>query len=404
MAGDVEKEINESKKKESEKKQQLIDKQKRDLDEFNKEQSIIVTKDPEFKAEFYNILFNSPLSVINKNKINNIEDFKKVLSNFYSNHKKEISNNISYLRNNTTESYKTYLDTTRKHKVLVLLIKVIELSIKLSNNKKEREFYYPNEKSIKNMFENIKNKIENNFTFSKIIEKKNYIGDLPDYSNIKSLYKFYIIDNNDIIVIDEENENPDRDGFISNLNGYITPGEKIHLNSNTINNIKIGESIKKKRQNKKNNLLNIGQINILKEKLINDNILAIRDLKNYRYKNLSNKKVSDNMIEILLNLSNNNIVSNKDYNTLDDNEKTLYNLIIKISKLNKTKNFNDIETTKNNIKNKYNLIIGEIESGNNNIILLKQLKDILEELHHMKLINSKNLKEHYNEIYNNYFK
>ena len=55
-------------------------------------------------------------------------------------------------------------------------------------------------------------------------------------------------------------------------------------------------------------------------------------------------------------------------------------------------------------KNKYNLIIGEIESGNNNIILLKQLKDILEELHHMKLINSKNLKEHYNEIYNNYFK
>ena len=157
------------------------------------------------------------------------------------------------------------------------------------------------------------------------------------------------------------------------------------------------------KEKRKNTLLKLNRINILKEKLLNDNILAIRDENGYRYKNLSNKKVSDNLIDIIIKLSNDDDIKQKDLNILNDNEKELYNLILNLSKLNK-KFYNEIDDIKQKLKNRYDLIIGEIESGNNNEKILIELRDIMERLNHMKLITSKQLKEHYNEIKNNYFK
>jgi hypothetical protein len=205
--------------------------------------------------------------------------------------------------------------------------------------------------------------------------------------------------NKKIITIDNDNNNTVK--FDNST--HKQPFPHYEYNKELLSKNLYGGSIKKKIEKRKNELLHIGGIYILKNKLINDNILAIRDENNYRYKNLSNKKVSDDMIDIIIKLNDKNNITQKDINKLNDYEKDLYNLIIKISKLNKTQ-YNDIDDTKNKLKNRYDLIIGEIESGNNNSELLIQFKDILEQLHHMKMINNKKLNEHYNEIKNNYFK
>ena len=163
---------------------------------------------------------------------------------------------------------------------------------------------------------------------------------------------------------------------------------------------KKGKGIIQKRKNK---IIELGRIKILYDKLYNDNILSIRDENNYKYKYLGNTKISDDLTDIIINMCNGREIKKNEINLLNDDEKDLYNLVVRLSKTNK-KFINNIDDTKNNIKNKYNIIIGEIEAGNNNDKLLIDLKKIMERMTHIGLISYNQFKTHFKEIKDNYFK
>jgi hypothetical protein len=276
----------------------------------------------------------------------------------------------------------------------VLTKECIEFIEKIKNNDININIYDFNDKKnyiSKNGIDKELNNIDKNIYIKEQKNEEDYIVEILN-----------LFDTKRIITIDLNNKNQVQ--FESNT--YNQPIPFYKYDKNTFENNLYGAGIKKKGGNlpkRKNKLLNIGRINILYDKLINDNILSIKDEKDYKYKHLTNKKVSDNLIDIIVKLSNEEDVKQKEINSLNDNDKELYNLIIKISGSNK-KFYNEIDDTKQKLKNRYELIMGEIESGNNNEKILSELKDILEKLYHMKIITYKNLKEHYNDIYNNYFK
>ena len=154
------------------------------------------------------------------------------------------------------------------------------------------------------------------------------------------------------------------------------------------NKIEYGYGIKLNQLDKK---AEFGKLIINLHKLYYNNILSVKYKNGISVPAIKNTLISDNFVNLLFNLIQNNIKPTKDdINNLKVNEHNLYNELIFLAQLNKDVVNNHTEAI-NNLKNRMAICEGEIEAGNDNQLLKKELYDICHALYYLKVINKKDL-------------
>jgi hypothetical protein len=139
------------------------------------------------------------------------------------------------------------------------------------------------------------------------------------------------------------------------------------------------------------------------KKLFLKNILSIQNKHNVKINGFNNVHVSDNFVKIIMNLINNINFNNNDLQNLSSNERLLLDNLLMLSELNKQFVTGSSTDSLNKLKKDYEILIGEIESGNNNELLKKKLYHILMKLTHFGAIGFPYAIKHYKEIIKEYF-
>ena len=140
-----------------------------------------------------------------------------------------------------------------------------------------------------------------------------------------------------------------------------------------------------------------GSVFLQLKKLYYKNIVCIKDKQNNNIKSFKNTKVSNDFVKIIMNLIKNEYPTKNEINKLTEKEKNLFERLIYLAHLHKKegleKHIND--DTINELKHKLKLIEEDINAGNNNKELLKELENILMTLVDYKAITYKSARNHY---------
>ena len=128
-----------------------------------------------------------------------------------------------------------------------------------------------------------------------------------------------------------------------------------------------------------------GNMMIMLHKLYYKNILALKLKSGRAIDGLTNAKVSNNFVNIIMDMYAGKDVSGQIKNLKTD-EKHLLNSIIYQAGLHKKFNVNTNESL-TGLKEKHKIIEGEILAGNNNPELVKELKNVLLKIHHLGAIS-----------------
>jgi hypothetical protein len=115
-------------------------------------------------------------------------------------------------------------------------------------------------------------------------------------------------------------------------------------------------------------------------------------------------KVSDNFVEIILNLFGERVPTKNEISNLKLGEKEIFDILLIISGLHKNNIANSNNATVDALKNRLELIEGQIQAGNDNKELLKDLYTVLYKLNHIGAITVYQAREHYKLISKAYFK
>lgn len=143
--------------------------------------------------------------------------------------------------------------------------------------------------------------------------------------------------------------------------------------------------------------IEFGKITISPKKLYYDNILAIHHKSGKAFTGVPNTSVSDKFVSIIMNLLKGQKPSLKDFSTLDLNEKGLYDSLIYMAGLQKEVD-NTFHETKNNLKNRLELLEGEIGAGNNNPKLKKELLYLLSKMVKTGMVGGGDAKRYYQSV------
>ena len=146
-----------------------------------------------------------------------------------------------------------------------------------------------------------------------------------------------------------------------------------------------------------------GKIKIDLNKLFYRNILSIKDRKGKQINGQMNKRVSDNFVEVIFKILEDRPITKTDLKNIYS-ERILYDNLIVQSGIHKSKNIpTTIEDTAPEMKNRLGLITGEIEAGNSNVALLKELHELVFKMAQINLISRSAATNYYNNIKKNYF-
>lgn len=152
--------------------------------------------------------------------------------------------------------------------------------------------------------------------------------------------------------------------------------------------------------------IKLGAIHIEPASLYYHNVLKIRGNKgrngeHYRLVGLNDIKVSDILTTIIIKLTNGEKLTKYDINMLDEHDKMILDNLLIVAKLHKSHE-STIDDTVSKLKKKYEILEGEMASGNNNPQLKKELYTVLHQMAHHKVITQGQAKKYLkemNEIY-----
>ena len=146
-----------------------------------------------------------------------------------------------------------------------------------------------------------------------------------------------------------------------------------------------------------------GKIKILMDKLYHRNILSIQNKNGLKIPGFKNTPVSDGFVNVIMKLCKTIDLNINDINEMKSSEQDLLNGVLKLAGLEKRKLLGSNDKTIKNLKNRLNLLEGEIEAGNNNELLKNELYDILFKLVHFNVISELQARKHYKDIVKSYF-
>ena len=139
---------------------------------------------------------------------------------------------------------------------------------------------------------------------------------------------------------------------------------------------------------------------ILLDKLYYKNILSIKDKKMHSIEHLPNVKVSDTLADIIVNMCKNEHPTKQTLDTLSSSEKQLFDLLLYVSGLRKSKHVNKTENTSakdaniKELKKRFKIVEAQIQAGNNNPIVKTELKEIINKLVLYNAISQNNGKKY----------
>jgi hypothetical protein len=177
-----------------------------------------------------------------------------------------------------------------------------------------------------------------------------------------------------------------------NLKDKIGLVETIPLKTKFIHNttgdfIKIGWGMKSDDVPKH---AHFGKNIILLNKLYFQNVLSIKDKKMHSVENFPNVKVSDKLTDILYHMCIKNTKPTKEIiNSLNATEKKLFDLLLYVSGLGKNIGTNKDENI-TELKDRLKLVESQIRAGNNNPVVKKEMKEIIQKLYLYKVISHNN--------------
>jgi hypothetical protein len=136
--------------------------------------------------------------------------------------------------------------------------------------------------------------------------------------------------------------------------------------------------------------IHFGKVLILLHKLYYNNILSVKYHNKINIPGFKNVKVSDKFVKIIMNTLSEKKTTTTDINSLSTYEKQIYDRLIYLANLNK-KLPNNKDKTISELKHRLKLIEGEIESGNNSELLIKELYEITYSLKDFGILSKKNM-------------
>jgi hypothetical protein len=108
-------------------------------------------------------------------------------------------------------------------------------------------------------------------------------------------------------------------------------------------------------------------------------------------------KVSDRFVSIIMNLLKKIHPVHNDLQLLPSHERILFDKLIHLGGLHKTIAHNSDKTI-NDLKKRLNVLHGELEIGNNNNEIKKEIYSIVHTLKNFKVITNKQLKDYLKQI------
>ena len=136
-----------------------------------------------------------------------------------------------------------------------------------------------------------------------------------------------------------------------------------------------------------------GKVALNPHQLYYDNILAVHHIGGGRFNGFQNTKVSDAFVAVLLKLLNSEPVSHQDFKMFNVHERELYDNLIHLAGLHKKVEHN-LEHTRKGMKQRLELIEGEIGAGNTNIALKQELKQLLHKMAYGGMISHPQARAH----------
>ena len=140
-----------------------------------------------------------------------------------------------------------------------------------------------------------------------------------------------------------------------------------------------------------------GSVLLELKKLHHHNQLVIKDHRKAAIYGFPSIKVTDTFANIIINMVQKNEPSFSDLSRLNSHEKEIYDVLIALAGL-KKRIYNTHDNTISLLKNRLNLLEGEIEIGNNNPKIYNEIRKILFKLHHLKVISMKQVQSHLKQI------
>jgi hypothetical protein len=145
-----------------------------------------------------------------------------------------------------------------------------------------------------------------------------------------------------------------------------------------------------------------GKVMISPDKLYFKNILVIRNMHGKPLTGLTNTRVSDVMVSILMKCLEGNRISKSEINLLSKPERHLYDNLMYMSGGHKVHE-HSMDKTSEEMKHRLSLIEGELEAGNNSELLKKELHGLLHRMAHNGLISVAHASAYYKEAKECYF-
>jgi hypothetical protein len=138
-------------------------------------------------------------------------------------------------------------------------------------------------------------------------------------------------------------------------------------------------------------ICHFGKNIILLKKLYYNNILSVKNKKKHAIEYFTNVKVSDNFVDVILQMCKN---SKPNINILTQDEKQLLDTLLHVCGIKSSANSSKKDDVINELKNKFKLAEGQLRAGNNNPLVIKELKDILKKLTLYNVVTLKNSKDY----------
>lgn len=140
-----------------------------------------------------------------------------------------------------------------------------------------------------------------------------------------------------------------------------------------------------------------GKIIVLLHKLYYKNILAVKNSNHSSIAGFKNCRVSNNFVKIIMSIYDGDKPEFRDIDRLSIPEKHLYDRLIHLAGFNKHVE-NTRDKTVSDIKHKLKIVEGEIEAGNNNPMLKKEIYKLCHTLHNFNVLDNKDMKEYLNQF------
>ena len=116
-----------------------------------------------------------------------------------------------------------------------------------------------------------------------------------------------------------------------------------------------------------------------------------------------NKRESDNFVDVIFKILENKTITKTDLKNIHS-ERIIYDNLIVLSGIHKSKSIpTTIEDTAPEMKNRLGLIVGEIEAGNSNKELLKELHELLFKMSQINLISRSAATKYFNNIKSEFY-